>query len=225
MPLQVECAMVAGAKRLAPGRAICAKAAMNFAFGEYQDPHLELPPGDLWVFGYGSVMWRPGFDYLESHVARLHGYHRALCVWSWFHRGTPDKPGLVMGLDAGGACVGRVYRVAQTDKRRVAHYLYARELVTPAYLAILHRVRLMGGEGPAVTALTFKVDRGHAQYAGKLPLAQAAQTVLAGHGASGANSDYLFATVGHMKEMGLATGRLENIAAMVRRIESERRRG
>jgi cation transport protein ChaC len=115
--------------------------------------------------------------------------------------------------------------VAQADKRRVAHYLYARELVTPAYLAIVHRVRLMGGEGPAVAALTFKVDRRHPQYAGKLSPGQAAQTVLRGHGASGANSDYLFATVGHMKEMGLAAGRLENIAAMVRQIEIDGRRG
>ena len=187
---------------------------MSFTFGEYEDPKLALPPGDLWVFGYGSVMWRPGFDHLESQVARLHGYHRALCVWSWFHRGTPDNPGLVMGLDAGGACVGRAYRVAEKEKPAVAHYLYARELVTPAYLPILHPLHLKGGGGP-VTALAFKVDRAHPQYAGKLSLDQAAKTVLNGKGDSGANPDYLFSTVRQMKDMGLPTGRLERIADRV----------
>lgn len=187
---------------------------MNYTFGEYEDPNLALPPGDLWVFGYGSVMWRPGFDHLESQVARLNGYHRALCVWSWFHRGTPENPGLVMGLDAGGACIGRAYRVAVADKSAVAHYLYARELVTPAYLPMLHPIHLRGGGAP-VMALSFKVNRKHRQYAGKLSLDQAAKTVLKGKGDSGANPDYLFATVRHMKEMGLATGRLEKIAARV----------
>jgi cation transport protein ChaC len=188
---------------------------MNYTFGQYEDPELALPPGDLWVFGYGSVMWQPGFSHLESHVARLHGYRRALCVWSWYHRGSPENPGLVMGLDAGGACVGRAYRVAQEDKDAVAHYLYARELVTPAYLPILHPVYLKGGSEAAVTALTFKVDRRHPQYAGKLSVEQAAHVVRHGSGASGANPDYLFSTVAHMRELGLATGPLGEIAHMV----------
>jgi cation transport protein ChaC len=188
---------------------------MNISLGTYEDPKLALPAGDLWVFGYGSVMWRPGFAHLESHVARLNGYHRDLCVWSWFHRGSPQNPGLVMGLNAGGACVGRAYRVAEAVKEKVAHYLYARELVTPAYLPILHPVRLKGRSGAPVTALTFKVDRRHPQYAGRLGVEQAADVVLTGNGASGANPDYLLSTVAHMREMGLATGRLGDIARRV----------
>jgi cation transport protein ChaC len=159
-----------------------------------------LPPGDLWVFGYGSLRWRPGFDYLEMHTARLHGYHRALCVWSWVHRGTQQYPGLVFGLDSGGSCLGRVFRVAATLKQTVADYLYAREMVTPVYRPRLQQVYY---SGTVVRALTFVVDRQHPQYAGKLAAETAAVTVRAAHGHSGCNKDYLMNTVAHLEELGI----------------------
>src|SRR3979490_2940413 len=86
--------------------------------------------GDLWVFGYGSLMWRPGFDFLERVPARLIGEHRALCVYSFVHRGTPEKPGLVLGLDHGGACRGIAFRVAEKQRNDTVAYLRAREQVT-----------------------------------------------------------------------------------------------
>ena len=88
---------------------------------------------DLWVFGYGSLMWRPGFDYLERHEGRLIGAHRALCVYSFVHRGTPQKPGLVLGLDHGGACRGIVYRVGAKKREATIEYLRNREQVTMVY--------------------------------------------------------------------------------------------
>jgi cation transport protein ChaC len=173
---------------------------------------VELPAGDLWVFGYGSVMWRPDFPALESHRARLFGFHRALCVWSWWHRGSREAPGLVLGLDIGGSCVGQAYRVAAVDKQAVARLLYAREMVTPVYRPHLRSVHLAGKQ---VTALTFLVDRSHPQYAGRLSPHEAAAVVRHARGASGANPDYLASTVGHLREIGLKDAWLEQTHALV----------
>src|ERR1700742_2372184 len=96
-------------------------------------PEVELSEGELWVFGYGSLMWRPGFEFIEQVPARLIGEHRALCVYSFDHRGTPEKPGLVLGLDRGGACRGIAFRVASGQRSELAAYLRAREQVTSVY--------------------------------------------------------------------------------------------
>lgn len=171
-----------------------------------------LPDGDLWVFGYGSLMWRPGFGYLEMHSARLHGYHRALCVWSWVHRGCREQPGLVFGLDRGGSCVGRVFRVAAAHKDSAAHYLYEREMVTSVYVPRLLPVNL---EERTVTALTFGIDRRHPQYAGKLDPRRAAAVVGQAVGRSGPNREYLLNTVLHLRELGIRDAGLERVAALV----------
>lgn len=173
---------------------------------------LTLPDGDLWVFGYGSVMWRPGFEYLERHRAHLYGFHRALCVWSWWHRGSPEAPGLVLGLDSGGSCVGQAYRVAAADKHAVAAYLYERELVTPAYLAHLLPIHVNGSRA---TALAFLVDRTHPQYAGRLTPEDAANVVRGARGISGANPDYVASTVSHLREIGLRDPWLERTYSLL----------
>ena len=170
--------------------------------------------GDLWVFGYGSLMWRPGFAFAESHPARLHGYHRALCVWSWVHRGTQARPGLVMGLDRGGACTGRAYRVPAAERDEVVAYLDARERATPVYVHRWRPVTLPDGRRPA--ALFYGVDRRHPQFAGDLPDEVAVETVLHGVGISGANPDYLENMVAHLDEAGVHDPHLARLLALVR---------
>src|SRR5918999_497695 len=128
-----------------------------------------LPRGDdFWVFAYGSLIWRPGFAHLERVPARLVGAHRALCVFSHVHRGTPERPGLVLGLDQGGACRGVAYRVAARLLEDTIAYLRAREQVTAVYRELVRGIALDGKPERRVDALCYAVDRGHPQYAGRL---------------------------------------------------------
>src|SRR5215207_745465 len=151
--------------------------------------------GDLWVFGYGSLMWRPGFDFIEQVPARLIGEHRALCVYSFDHRGTPEKPGLVLGLDRGGACRGVAFRVAAKQRAHTIDYLRSREQTTHVYREVMRSVWLENEARARVSALSYVVDRGHVQYAGRLSLAEQLRYVHQGHGRSGNNRDYVLATV------------------------------
>jgi cation transport protein ChaC len=157
---------------------------------------------DLWVFGYGSLMWRPGFDHLEQVQARLIGAHRALCVYSFVHRGTPERPGLVLGLDLGGACRGIAFRVAAAARAKTVAYLREREQVTMVYRECIRRVWLRSDPERQVAALCYMVDRSHPQYAGRLTLEQQLHHVRQGHGQSGANRDYVVATVAALETMG-----------------------
>ena len=127
---------------------------------------------DLWVFGYGSLMWRPGFEFVEQVPARLIGEHRALCVYSFDHRGTPEKPGLVLGLDRGGACRGVAFRVAAKRRDATVDYLRDREQTTNVYREVMRSVWLENEARQRVSALAYVVDRGHVQYAGRLSLAE-----------------------------------------------------
>lgn len=177
----------------------------------YEPPELSLPNGDLWVFGYGSLIWNPGFGHLSACTARIYGYHRALCVWSWVHRGTEARPGLVMGLDDGGSCIGRAYLVAARNKEATADYLYRREMATPAYLAMLRPIRF--ADGRRALALAFRVDKAHPQYAGKLSIETAVATVRGAAGRSGKNPDYVIDAVRHLDAMGIRDKWLCEVAA------------
>lgn len=172
-----------------------------------------LPEGDFWVFGYGSLMWRPGFAHQEMCGARLYGYHRALCVWSWVHRGTQERPGLVFGLDAGGSCVGRAFRVAATERDAVLGYLHQREMVTAVYHPVVQRLHL--DDRRVVKGLCFLVDRQHQQYAGRLEAETAAVVVATASGLSGANRDYLDSTVEHLEDLGIREPLLLRIRELV----------
>jgi glutathione-specific gamma-glutamylcyclotransferase len=166
---------------------------------------------DLWVFGYGSLMWRPGFDYLERHEGRLIGAHRALCVYSFVHRGTPQKPGLVLGLDHGGACRGIVYKVGAKKREATIEYLRSREQVTMVYRET-YRTWIDSDPKQQVRALVYTIDRGHAQYAGRLSLARQLHFVRQGHGRSGPNRDYVIETVKSLEALGYRETALHELA-------------
>ena len=172
--------------------------------------------GDLWVFGYGSLMWRPGFEFLERVPARLIGLHRALCVYSFVHRGTPERPGLVLGLDRGGMCRGIAFRVAGSARIETVAYLRAREQVTTVYLETVRRIELEEPARRQVRALCFIVDRSHVQYAGRLTLAECVHHVRQGHGRSGANRDYVVETVQALEALGYRETDLHLIAERLR---------
>ncbi len=178
-------------------------------------PEAELSKGDLWVFGYGSLMWRPGFEFIEQVPARLIGEHRALCVYSFVHRGTPEKPGLVLGLDRGGACRGVAFRVAEKLRAETVAYLRAREQVTSVYREVMRSVWLENEPRQRVSALTYVVDRGHVQYAGRLSLAEQLRHVQQGHGQSGANRDYVISTVKAIEAEGFRDSQLHQLALML----------
>jgi cation transport protein ChaC len=176
------------------------------------DPLTDPASGDLWVFGYGSLMWRPGFDFVERVEARLIGAHRALCVYSFVHRGTPERPGLVLGLDHGGACRGIAFRVAAARRAETVAYLRAREQVTMVYREFMRQIRLRTAPERQVTALCYMVDRGHPQYAGRLPLDQQLHLVRQGHGMSGHNRDYVVDTVTALEQLGYRETELHLLA-------------
>src|SRR5436309_8061094 len=170
---------------------------------------------DLWVFGYGSLMWQPGFEFIEQVQARLIGEHRALCVYSFDHRGTPEKPGLVLGLDRGGACRGVAFRVAAKRRDDTIDYLRAREQTTNVYREVMRSVWLENEARQRVSALTFVVDRGHVQYAGRLALADQLRYVQQGHGRSGNNRDYVLSTVKSIEAQGFRDPQLHQLALML----------
>ena len=170
-----------------------------------------MTSGELWVFGYGSLMWRPGFDYVERRLATVHGYHRSLCVYSHVHRGTAARPGLVLGLDRGGSCRGVAFRVAAEARAATIAYLREREQVTMVYREVTLRTRL--DDGRTVEALVYAVDQRHGQYAGRLPPDEILRLVRQGVGVSGRNPAYVAATHEHLAQIGVRDARLADIAA------------
>jgi cation transport protein ChaC len=169
---------------------------------------------DLWVFGYGSLMWRPGFEYLERQGALVHGWRRSLCIYSHVYRGTPERPGLVLGLDRGGACHGVAFRVAAALRERTIDYLRRREQVTAVYLE--RNVLAHLADGTKANAVTYVADRRHGQYAGHLAREQLLRLVIQGAGQSGPNVDYVLNTEAHLRENGIRDPVLEWLAAQLR---------
>ena len=178
---------------------------------------------EFWVFGYGSLMWRPGFEYLERRKAELAGYRRAFSLRSIRYRGTPERPGLVLGLDwdPTALCVGMAFRICPTRELSVRTYLSERELVNRSYFEILHPVRLLvedGAEERPVPAICYVLDRTHPQYAGRLELEEQARIIAGSSGPAGTNRDYLHNTVAHLAELGVDDPELFALDRMVRNI-------
>ncbi len=179
-------------------------------------PERDLPDGDLWVFGYGSLIWKPGFAFLEQTPARLIGEHRSLCIYSMVHRGTYERPGLVLGLDRGGACQGVAFRVAQKNRTSTIAYLREREQVTGVYREVMRSIWLMGDARERVRALVYVADRSHDQYAGRLTLEEQLRLVKQGHGAYGDNTEYVISTVAALETQGIRDVPLHRLAALLK---------
>ncbi len=170
----------------------------------------------LWVFGYGSLIWNPGFPVAEKAVARLDGFHRAFCMTSIHHRGTEDNPGLVLALDQwkGACCDGVAFRVAAGAERETVAALRERELISSAYVE--EQVTLFLRDGRQVAALAYVIDRDHVQYCGGMALEDQAQIIAQAVGGRGPNTEYLYNTAQHLAELGLADADLDWLSARVR---------
>jgi cation transport protein ChaC len=171
--------------------------------------------GEHWVFGYGSLMWRPGFAFTERVPARLAGRRRAFCIYSVHHRGTYERPGLVLGLAPGGSVRGMAYRIAPADWGEVYAYLLEREQPTETYIEARRTVRLADGRG--VESLVFRSDVGHPQWAGALSLDRQAALIAGASGLSGRNVDYLRDLVEHLGQAGI---RDRSMTALLARVEA-----
>ncbi|MSQ64457.1 MAG: gamma-glutamylcyclotransferase [Betaproteobacteria bacterium] len=168
-----------------------------------------LPRGDLWVFGYGSLMWAPGFRASEHAAALVRGYHRALCILSNRYRGTLEKPGLVMGLCRGGSCWGMAFRVPAARVRRVLATLWKREMLNRVYKPTLIPVLLAPGR--RIHALAFVADTTHRQFVRELDLHGRARLVAQGIGQRGRCVDYIRNTLEHMLALGVNDPHLARI--------------
>ncbi|WP_296764314.1 gamma-glutamylcyclotransferase [Sediminimonas sp.] len=170
----------------------------------------------MWVFGYGSLLWNPGFEVADRGLAVLPGYHRSFCMRSVHHRGTADAPGLVLALDRaeGAACHGQALAVAPGREDDTLAYLRERELVSSAYFEARLAVDLR--DGRRVEAVTYLVDPDHTQYCGALPLDEQAGIIARASGGMGPNAEYLFNTAAHLRTLGISDPDLDWLDARVR---------
>ncbi|MGB7244401.1 MAG: gamma-glutamylcyclotransferase [Sulfitobacter sp.] len=174
----------------------------------------------MWVFGYGSLLWNPGFQVASSVVATLPGYARSFCMRSIHHRGTETDPGLVLALDAAAHdhCRGVALSVSQGAEAETLAYLRERELISSAYLE--KQVEIDLSDGRRVSALAYVINRNHVQYCGGLPLEEQAQIIAKATGGMGPNDEYLFNTADHLSEIGLHDPDLEWLSARVRHLRA-----
>ena len=172
----------------------------------------------MWVFGYGSLVWNPGFNVAERVIATLPDYHRSFCMRSIHHRGSEEAPGLVLALDAmeGARCHGVALSVAQGEEAQTLDYLRERELVSAAYLEKMLDIEL--SDGRVVEAVTYVIDPDHVQYCGGLDLEEQARIIAAAVGGRGPNTEYLYNTAAHLHELGIRDAELDWLAARVRHL-------
>ncbi len=178
---------------------------------------------DIWVFGYGSLIWNPAFHYAEKRIGAIHGFHRRFCLWTPVGRGSHDFPGLILGLERGGSCRGLVFRIAAAKVASELEIIWQREMVSAAYAPRWISVRTTDG---MVRAIAFVINHAHARYAGLLPEAKIAGIIARAEGGLGRCCDYLFNTVAHLDELGIADRPLSRLAAQVtQRMSAKRRAG
>jgi cation transport protein ChaC len=172
---------------------------------------------DLWVFGYGSLMWDPGFPHEETASALLRGDHRDFGIRSVMYRGTPERPGLVLGLAPGGACRGVAFRVAGPRVEETLAYLHQREMVHYVYHPRMVRLDLGGRR---VEAHTYVADTADSSFCGRLTVEEAAVIIARSAGKRGPNREYLENTLEHLEAIGVHDARLHCILAAVRRLDN-----
>jgi cation transport protein ChaC len=182
------------------------------------DPSLDL--ADLWVFGYGSLMWRPGFPFVETQPALLEGYSRDMCLLSLHYRGTFDAPGLVCGLMRGGACHGRAYRIAAVAADRALEYLDGRELITDIYIPRHLPIRLAAGRDPI--ARVYVADTAHGQFVGGASDAEKVALIVQGKGSEGRSLEYLHNLVRHLADLGIDDAHMRGLLDQAEAVEAER---
>ena len=170
--------------------------------------------GELWIFGYGSLMWDPGFAYVEREPALLRGYHRAFCIYSHRYRGTAEAPGLVLGLQPGGSCRGIAYRIASARRSEVFAYLDEREMSGKVYEQRPVPVTLLSRRR-RVHAYAHITQLGHPQHTGPLTFERIAELICQGHGTRGACAEYLVNTVRHLDELGIKDGPMHELLRYV----------
>ena len=178
------------------------------------ETHPPAPARDLWIFGYGSLMWRPGFEFVEAVPARIEGWRRGFFIYSTHHRGTHERPGLVLALDRGGSCRGVAFRVAPDRRIATLAYLREREQVNGVYREQRIEARLEDGSGRRVEAIAYVVERGHPSYAGRLPLRHQIGLIRSAAGISGPNLHYLSSTVRRLDELGICENELRRLLAL-----------
>ena len=178
-----------------------------------------MQQNDLWVFGYGSLLWRPGFEFVERRVATLRGFNRSFCMSSVHYRGTHADPGLVLALDPDlkGECHGVGFRVAPELAADTMAYLRERELISSAYVEQTHSITFHGGG--VTQAVCYVMDQSHEQYVGGLSIEEQAGIIAKATGSAGPNDEYLFNTVAHLVELGISDPDLERLVTLVHGVD------
>ncbi len=177
-------------------------------------PQPAPPRAALWIFGYGSLMWRPGFAHDRAVRAHIEGWRRGFCIYSTHHRGTHARPGLVLALDRGGTCSGLAFRVPAADAATTLAYLRAREQVNGVYREQPVKAKLHDGSGETVDALAYVVERHHPSYAGRLPLVEQVRLIRGTAGISGPNLHYLISTLQRLEELGICEPGLKRLMVL-----------
>ena len=168
--------------------------------------------GDVWVFAYGSLIWNPAFHFVERRTGLIHGWHRRFCLWTALGRGTPDRPGLVLGLDRGGTCRGVAFRIAADAVHEELDLIWRREMVTASYTP--RWVTAATEEGP-VRAITFTINRSQPRYAGRLSEDETARVLAGACGQLGSCAEYFRSTFEHLAELGIRDHGLEALARRI----------
>jgi cation transport protein ChaC len=171
----------------------------------------DAPQGAFWLFAYGSLMWEPNFPFVEQRRTILHGYHRALCVYSWVYRGTEETPGLVFGLEEGGTVEGIAFHIASDHAADVFAKVYEREMVTAVYTPVWASCDCTDVTEANIKAHAFVANHSNAQYAGKRSEAETVELIRQGHGKAGPCTEYVMNTVNHLRELGITDNALESL--------------